>query len=91
MGWSFPFCKFSLKPGADTGFQKEISPSSTHFIRARRGNEDSDLRAGRRPGSTWTGQPARLDRAGSQTRTRLLGAVQGFALTNHSYLRILNL
>ena len=67
MGWSFPFCKFSLKPGADTGFQKEISPSA-----------DGD-------------QPARLDRAGSQTRTRLLGAVQGFALTNHSYLRILNL
>ena len=47
MGWSFPFCKFSLKPGADTGFQKEISPSA-----------DGD-------------QPARLDRAGSQTRTRL--------------------
>ncbi|WP_143287914.1 hypothetical protein [Butyricicoccus pullicaecorum] len=29
---------------------------------------------GWRPGSTWTGQPTRLDRAGSQTRTRLLGA-----------------
>ena len=26
---------------------------------------------GRRPSFTWTDQPARLDRAGSQTRTRL--------------------
>ena len=26
---------------------------------------------GARPGSTWTGQPARLDRAGPQARTRL--------------------
>ena len=27
--------------------KKEFRPSSTHFIRARRGNEDSDLRAER--------------------------------------------
>ena len=45
---------------------------------------------GVRPGSTWTGQPARLDRAGPQARTRLspaggIGAV--FIVTDSEYFR----
>ena len=42
------FFYFFVETRVDTGFQKGISRSSTHFIRAQRGNEDSDLRAGTR-------------------------------------------
>ena len=62
-----------ISPCGGRGNQKGIPPSAdggqhTHFIRARRGNKDSGLRA------------ARLDRAGSQTRTRLspAGGTRGF-------------
>ena len=42
---AFPFCLFWLIPGLDTGNQKGDFARCTHFIRAQRGNKDSDLRA----------------------------------------------
>src|SRR5699024_9950167 len=42
------------------------------FPRGRSGKSKGDSAlCGARPGSTWTGQPARLDRAGPRARTRL--------------------
>ena len=65
MGGKVGFCGMKKAPIRRVGAYERLSAArgislaSTHFIRARRGNKDSGLRA------------ARLDRAGSQTRTRL--------------------
>ena len=50
---------------------KGISPSSTHFIRAQRGNKDSDLRAGERLRATV---PAAML---SKVKHRIMSAIAG--------------
>ncbi len=80
-------CKYVIKkdPIQQVGFyERPLAAGKLRILRdalflfvlvetrvGHRVSKGDSARCGERPGSTWTGQATRLDRAGTQTRTRL--------------------